>query len=549
MTPELKIGLAQCNPVIGDLDGNLAAILQRLEMAEKQGVDLLIFPELSLTGYPPRDLLFEEGFVSRQLAALEKVETACRRVAVFLGFVEPNNEPSGRPFFNSLAVVHEGKRIATYRKRLLPYYDVFDEPRYFEPGSSPTIVEIKKKKIGLAICEDVWNETGFLNRLYGTHPMADLEKAGLDLLVVPSASPFHLLKHQARERLLLHVSQRLRAPVAFCNQVGGNDELLFDGCSALVGNGKVLAAGPAFEEALVVASLPTVSEDRPVYPKSDAEWLLGALELGVRDYVRKCRASNVVVGVSGGIDSAVVVALAVRALGKEHVYALSLPTRFTSSGSKSDARVLCEKLGVSFKELSIEPLFEKYRGLWPEWFGHPLEEVALENIQPRIRMTLLMALANEKGALLLNTSNKSEISTGYATLYGDSAGALSVLGDLTKDQVYALARALNDHGMQIPEGILNRAPSAELRENQADSDSLPDYETLDALVEQRVVQARAGGQSDRNAEALFSRLYAASEFKRAQLPPFCGSAAKRLVRAGAFPLRSVNARAEPYATT
>ncbi|MCB0417522.1 MAG: NAD+ synthase [Bdellovibrionaceae bacterium] len=537
MTPELKIGLAQSNPTIGDLDGNLATILQRVQLAEKQGLDLLVFPELSLTGYPPRDLLFESDFVSRQLEALGKVEKASSKVAVFLGFVEPNPEATGRPFYNALAVFHQGRRIATYRKRLLPYYDVFDEPRYFEAGASPSVVEVSGKRIGLAICEDIWNEKGFLNRLYAADPMSDLEEAALDLVVVPSASPFHLFKNQARERLLTQVSRRLNAPVAFCNQVGGNDELLFDGCSALVKGDAVLAAGPAFEEALVIGTLSsTAAATHPAYPETEAAWVLSALEMGIRDYVRKCRASNVVVGVSGGIDSAVVVALAVRALGKEHVYALSLPTRYTSSGSKSDARLLCESIGVSFQELSIEPLFEKYRALWPEWFGHSLQGVALENVQPRIRMTLLMALANEKGALLLNTSNKSEISTGYATLYGDSAGALAVLGDLTKSQVYAVARELNKLGMRIPEGILKRAPSAELREDQTDSQSLPEYDVLDALVEERVVQVMANGESPAGAKTLFSRLYSGSEFKRAQLPPVLRVSRKAFGTGRRFPI-------------
>lgn len=533
----MKVGLAQFNPTIGDLDGNLKKILQQVESAKQQQIDLLVFPELSLSGYPPRDLLFEDGFVERQVALLERVRNAATDLAICCGFVAPNPAPTGRPFYNAVAVFENGRQQAIYRKRLLPYYDIFDEPRYFEAGDTSCVVKVAGKNIGLAICEDIWNQKGFLDRPYSIDPVNDYSAKGLDLLVVLSASPFHLGKPAVRERLVQVVSKRVGAPVLFCNQVGANDELIFDGSSLVAHGDQLLIRAPSFQEALSIVDISSPSATTvTAMQESPFSWVCEALQFGIREYVEKCRGTQVIVGVSGGIDSAVVAALAAKALGPKAVLGVSLPTRFTSSGSQGDARQLCENLKIPFQEISIEPLLSQFVEQWKHWFTDELKGIALENLQPRLRMTLLMAMANERGAMLLNTSNKSEIATGYATLYGDSAGALSVIGDLTKKQVYGLAEFLNAEAEHIPRSILDRAPSAELREDQTDSQSLPPYDQLDALVEARV---RSWGE--RLAEGtpeglLFDRLYSNSEFKRAQLPPVLRVSEKAFGTGRRFPI-------------
>ena len=524
----MRIGLAQINPKVGDFASNTRKILKYIDDAKRLDRELLVFPELSIPGYPPRDLLDYSSFIDANLKALEEVAKAARGITVICGFVERNASKTGRPFHNSAAILQEGRIAATYRKQLLPYYDVFEEERYFEPGHEACVVQVGASRVGVVVCEDFWNIDTFLKRPYATRPPEKLREARPDIVVNISASPFSLGKPDRRISLFQQGAAVVGAPIILCNQVGGNDELLFDGCSfALDAKGNPIAKGPAFEEALVVfetgggqVSPPTL----PAWPSSEPEWIALALKMGLRDYVLKCGASRVCLGLSGGIDSSVVAAIAVDALGKDAVAGVSLPTRYTSSPSIEDAEVLAKHLGIACRIIPIEGIFGAYESVCKAWFGHGSKSLTLENIQPRIRMTLLMAMANEEQRLLLNTSNKSEIAMGYSTLYGDSSGALSVLGDLTKRQVYALARWINRTGKIIPTRVLERPPTAELRENQTDQDTLPPYDILDDLVNQAIVEGKSPSQltcASASSESIetFSRLYSASEYKRRQLPP------------------------------
>lgn len=523
----MKVALAQLDPKVGDFPGNVAKITKAIAAARAQGARLLVLPELTVTGYPPRDLLDYDRFVDDNLAALDAVAKAAHGITVVCGYVERNPAPTGRPYFNAAGVLRDGKVIASYRKQLLPYYDVFDEERYFEPGPSACtscVFELDGKRVAVTICEDIWNASNYLKRPYVVRPLDVLRGQRPDLVVNLSASPFNLGKPATRIKLFGEAAAALGAPVLFCNQVGGNDELLFDGASfALSPAGAVLARAKAFAEELLVFE---TSGEGPLaaWPETDEAWLFEALSMGLGDYVRKCGASKVCLGLSGGIDSSVVAAVAAHALGPENVSALALPSRYTASASLEDAALLARKLGIEYKVCPIESVFELYQNLWQNWFKHKPVAVTLENLQPRIRMTILMAYANEGNRLLLNTSNKSEIACGYATLYGDSSGAIAVLGDLTKDQVYALARHLNRAGEVIPRRVLERPPTAELRENQTDQDTLPPYDVLDGIVRATLVDLASPAQlveSGYPAAAVktFGRLFAGSEYKRHQLPP------------------------------
>ena len=523
----MRIGLAQINPKIGDFASNTRKILKYIEDAKRLNRELLVFPELTIPGYPPRDLLDYPSFIEANLKSLGEVAKAARGITVICGFIERNVSRTGRPFHNSAAILQEGRIIATYRKQLLPYYDVFEEERYFDPGHEACVVQVGPTKVGVAVCEDFWNIDTFLKRPYAARPPEKLREARPDIVVNISASPFSLGKPDRRITLFQQGVAVVGAPIILCNQVGGNDELLFDGCSfALDAQGRPIAKGPAFEEALVVFDTDGGQKAQPpvpAWPGSEPEWIALALKMGLHDYVRKCGASRVCLGLSGGIDSSVVAAIAVDALGKEAVAGISLPTRYTTSPSIEDAEALARNLGIVCRVVPIEGIFGAFESVCNNWFGHGSKSVTLENIQPRIRMTLLMAMANEEQRLLLNTSNKSEIATGYSTLYGDSAGALSVLGDLTKRQVYALARWINRSKPVIPVRVLERPPTAELRENQTDQDTLPPYDILDDLVNQAIVEAKSPVQmmaeSPSESVSTFSRLHGASEYKRRQLPP------------------------------
>lgn len=503
----MKLAVVQFNPKIGDFAGNGERMLAFIEQARAAGAELVLFPELATTGYPPGDLLDYAPFIDDNLALLERLGKASRGIGLVCGYVERNQAPTGRPYHNSAAVFEDGKRIANYRKQLLPYYDVFDEPRYFEPGKEGVTFSFRGKRVALTICEDVWNRPGFVPRLYAEQPLAAVAAAKPDLLLNLSASPFSLGKPERREKLFLSVAKELDADLLMAGQVGGNDDLLFDGGSLIASRTGNICRAPIFQEALFLCETAVSSS----HPRNEAEWLRLALETGIRDYCRKTGISSVILGLSGGVDSSVVVALAASALGPKNVKAVALPTRFTSAASVDDAKALAGKLGVHYQEVSIEKMFEA-----TSLAVDPKKGLTKENIQPRLRMTVLMALANEENRLLLNTSNKSEISTGYATLYGDSAGALAVLGDLTKRQVYAVARLFPE----IPARVLERPPTAELRENQTDQDTLPAYDDLDRWVDKRIVDLKAiASLSGKSSVETFARLHAVSEYKRHQLPP------------------------------
>lgn len=524
----MRIAAAQVNLTVGDFKGNGQKMASWIERAKQAGASVVVFPELAVCGYPPRDLLDDESFVEGNLEALRDLAAATKGITALVGFVERNPSASGKRYHNAAAVLTDGRVETTYRKQLLPVYDVFDEERYFEPGTEPCVITVKGRKFGVTICEDAWNVPGYLSRAYPTQPLEALKGRGLSAVLNLSASPFSLGKSLKRAKLLAAGARQVGAPLFLCNQVGGNDELLFDGASLGISTtGQLVAVGKAFEEDLVVVDLDALESGDPVeppWPATEPEWLHRALSTGLSDYLAKTGARSVLLGLSGGIDSSVLAALAVDALGRDAVAGFSLPARFTAGASVEDAERLAEALGIEFRVLPIEPILELYEALWQQWFRYGVTGVTRENLQPRIRMTVLMALANERNAYLLCTSNKSEIATGYSTLYGDTAGALAPLGDLTKGQVYALARYLNSRRPVIPERVLERPPTAELRENQTDQDTLPPYDVLDPIVRAVVEQGvSASGLREKGfpAQAMetFARLYRSSEFKRNQMPP------------------------------
>jgi NAD+ synthase (glutamine-hydrolysing) len=545
--PAKRIALAQIDTTVGDLDGNARKIRDFTTMARDAGASLVAFPELAVSGYPPRDFLDMPEFVARCAAAVEELGRPAgwsRGIAVAFGFPElaPGAPPPG--LYNSVALVEGGRIAAVGRKSLLPTYDVFDETRYFLPAGSSTAAAAASMgiRLGLSVCEDIWNDKRFWDRpRYDRDPIADLVSGGASLVVNVSASPYALGKPELRERMLSAAARSHRAPIAYVNQVGGNDSLVFDGGSMLVGaDGAILARAPLFEEVLLVADLDgggarLLSADgkdlptpRAPEPSVDgqADEVFRALVLGVRDYVGKCGFQSAVIGLSGGIDSALTAAVAAAALGPDRVTGVAMPSRYSSDHSREDARVLAERLGVAFREIPIEPMHAAYLASLGQTFGHPPGDLTEQNVQARIRGQLLMAVSNETGALLLSTGNKSELAVGYCTLYGDMAGGLAVIGDLPKTLVYRVSRAANRAlgTGAIPERTFTKPPSAELKPGQVDQDSLPPYEVLDdilaAYVEDRLpVEAivRRGHPEELVRRVL--RMVNGSEYKRRQAAP------------------------------
>ena len=509
----MRLALAQINPVVGDLEGNRDLIFARIEEARTAGADLAVFPELAVTGYPPEDLLLRPGFVHAARASLERIAAETRDVVVLVG--APLLEGD---LYNACAICADGEVAGWAKKWHLPNYGVFDEKRYFVPGGELALVEVADTTVGITICEDIW--------VPGS-PTTDLVAAGAELVVNLSASPFHAGRAQERETIFSARARESSVRVALCNTVGGQDELVFDGHSLLIGSdGTVLARAPGFEETLFVVDLerPGVAGLAPL--EEDIEQMRRALVLGLRDYVVKNGFDAVVVSVSGGIDSAVTAALAVEALGPERVHCVSMPSRYSSVETRTDARRLAESLGCDFRELPIEQVVEAYTGVLAKSFAGREPDVAEENLQARIRGTLAMALSNKFGWLLVASGNKSELSVGYATLYGDMAGGFALLKDVFKTDVFRLARHLNEQAGRelIPESTIERAPSAELREGQLDEDSLPPYTELDRVLEAYVEEDRSldelsnyGFDPDvvTRAVALIDR----AEYKRRQAPP------------------------------
>ena len=548
----MRLALVQTNPVVGDLDGNRALVLERLEEAKGAGADLVVFPELAVTGYPPEDLLLRPGFVRAAEASLVKIARATHGTVALVG--TPHFD---RDLYNVCAVCADGEVKALVKKRFLPNYGVFDEVRYFAPGGELLLFEHGDTLVGVTVCEDMWQPGP---------PATDLALAGAQLLVNISASPFHLGKDREREEMFRTRARDTAAYVAFCNTVGGQDELIFDGHSLVLDDeGTVLARAPGFEEALLVVDVDpeavvarrltdarrrSLARDRgdlgavqrvrldPPRAQRDAvapaivpfgselEQMRQALVLGLGDYVRKNGFTEIVVGVSGGIDSALTAAIAAEALGADRVHCVSMPSRYSSEGTRTDARLLAESLGCEFREIAIGPMVEAFTAALAGSFAGREPDLAEENIQARIRGTLLMALSNKFGWLLVATGNKSELSVGYATLYGDMAGGFALLKDVYKTDVFRLARYLNERGGRelIPESIIARPPSAELRPGQLDEDSLPPYDALDQVLEAYVEEDRSleelsvdGFDPDvvRRAVAMIDR----AEYKRRQAPP------------------------------
>ena len=522
----MKVACGQINPTIGDFEGNCEKILSFARRAAEAGCALAVFPELCLCGYPPMDLLEYDSFVEDNLKALRRLQDrAPAGIGLVVGYVDRNRARPGKGLVNAASLICDGRILHTQAKTLLPTYDVFDEARYFEPAEMRATVAFGGERIGIAICEDIWWEGEPAPGLrYPVDPVAELRQAGATLLVSPSASPFHAGKPAVRLELLARIGRTSGIPVVYVNTVGANDSLVFDGQSmATSAEGRLVFLGKAFEEDLAfvdtAAGGPEVS--LPSDPWAQIE---KALVLGIADYVRKCGFSRVHVGLSGGIDSALVAVLAVEALGAERVDVFGLPSRYSSEGSVTDARALARTLGLNLRVLPIEDIFSSYlRTLEPVFAGRQ-PDIAEENIQARIRGTLLMAFSNKYNSLLLTTGNKSELATGYCTLYGDMSGGLAVIGDLLKVQVYSLARAINARGKLIPEEILAKAPSAELRPGQKDQDTLPPYEVLDAVLELYLIGSSSADEiAARGFDPGLVRgiiaMVEKAEYKRRQAPP------------------------------
>lgn len=540
----MRIALAQIDTTPGDFDGNRGRILAALARAEDAGAALLVLPELAVCGYPPKDLLDRPTFVAEARHSLSLLAKRTRGTALLAGTVVPNPRKTGKPLFNAAALLRRGRLASVAKKTLLPTYDVFDEGRHFEPGAEPLLVKIGGERLGITICEDLWNDKDFwrARRLYREDPGETLVRRGATILLNLSASPFNEGKPALRRRMLARLAKDARVPVVYCNLVGGNDDLVFDGSSMVFdGRGRLRARGALFEEDLLVvdvtgrgrgATAAPVSGAEPEDLPDDAggaplESLRRALVLGIRDYAAKCGFRSAVLGLSGGIDSALVAVLAAEALGKENVTGLAMPSRYSSEGSVTDARALATALGIRFEVLPIEPLFRAASATLAPLFAGRSEDVTEENLQSRLRGLVVMAFSNKFGPLVLTTGNKSELAVGYCTLYGDMCGGLAPISDLPKTKVYALARHLNARAGRplIPEATLSKPPSAELRPGQTDQDSLPPYDLLDRVLEGLVEKGLSAAATARAARApldLVRKLAGQidrAEYKRGQAAP------------------------------
>jgi len=520
----MKIGILQLNFTVGDFRGNSEKIVSAYERAVREGAELCVGSELGLCGYPPRDLLNRRDFVESHERALREVAKRVGKVPLLIGGIEKTNQKAGRSLYNTAFLVEKGKTRAVARKILLPTYDVFDEDRYFEAGDKVGSVRIAGKRVGVTICEDIWNDEDLWpERRYRIDPVRELAKKGMDLLINLSASPWNIGKEKVRYRLLAEVAKREKIPVIQVNQVGGNDELVFDGQSLGVGvKGGLLARGVAFMEDVKVVDIGG-KEEKPVWA-GDEEQVFQALVLGTRDYLQKCGFQEVVLGLSGGIDSALVAVVAAEALGKDKVLGVAMPSRFSSAGSLADAEALAKRLGIRYKEIPIEDTFAAMlRSIAPAREGRS-GGLTEENLQSRIRGMTLMAISNDSGRLLLTTGNKSEMAVGYCTLYGDMCGALAVIADVPKTLVYRISRWINREREIIPKNSIEKAPSAELRPDQKDQDSLPPYEELDRILESYVVNEGSiqgmvkKGISKVLAEEMVRKIDI-SEYKRRQAAP------------------------------
>ena len=520
----MKIAIAQINPTVGDIAGNCAKIIENINLAVSQNVDMVVFSELAVVGYPPRDLLSRQGFIEESIQAVTKIAETCTDITAVIGFI---NQQGGN-LYNSVAIASDGKILSIVNKSLLPSYDVFDEKRYFTAGNENSVLEIAGVKVGVAICEDFWDSYALGGKIYNCDPVGELIDQGAQLLVSPAASPFEMNKAHAREELFARQAKRANCPVVYCNQVGGNDQLIFDGCSSVTdAQGQVVARAKSFEEDFLVVEL-----DRTMLPvepltlapvESEIARLKDALELGIRDYVRKCGFKSVVLGLSGGIDSALVAALACSAIGAENVYGIAMPSRHSSDHSVKDAEDLAANLSCNCVLVPIEPMHSAFEESLKLLGGGSGAELAAENIQARIRGALVMAQSNAQGHLPVATGNKSELAVGYCTLYGDMCGGLAPIGDVLKTQVYELSKFINEQAGRelIPVNTIVKPPSAELKPGQVDQDSLPDYDTLDGILK-LLIEESAGLQDivsagfDSELVANIGSMVDRAEFKRQQ---------------------------------
>ncbi|MBN2376534.1 MAG: NAD+ synthase [Sedimentisphaerales bacterium] len=536
----MKIALAQINPTVGDIIANTAKIRKFTYQAAREGAQLVIFPELALTGYPPKDLLLKPQFIDDSQTALTDLAQCCADCASLVGLPCRHRGPTGRDLHNAVALLNNQKIESVYYKLLLPTYDVFDESRYFEPARSQQIVNFHGKKLGLTICEDIWAQSQpqsqhllhpHSRNLYETKPLADLAAAGADIVINVSASPFVLGKHDFRCELFSRQCRHYQMPLLYVNQIGGNDELIFDGNScAFDSDGTLIAQAKDFTEDLLIIDLDNPSSSRCESPRRDIESIQHALVLGLRDYVRKCRFQSVVLGLSGGIDSAVTAALAAQALGPENVTGVAMPSRYSSDHSLADAEQLAKNLGIGYLTIPIEPAHAALETMLAPAFAECSPDITEENLQARVRGNLLMALSNKFNHLVLTTGNKSELAVGYCTLYGDMAGGLALISDVPKTMVYQLARQINQDSLLshnrelIPASTITKPPSAELRLDQVDQDSLPPYDELDEILQRYVEQEQSAARItaagfDAQTVQRVINLVDHNEYKRKQAAP------------------------------
>ncbi|MFY9949295.1 MAG: NAD+ synthase [Candidatus Sulfotelmatobacter sp.] len=523
----MKIALGQINPTVGDFSGNAEKMIEFSRRAQAAGAGLILFPELSVCGYPPRDLVERPSFVARNRETAERIAEATRGIAVICGLVTPANSDTGKSVMNSAALLQDGKIAFLQSKMLLPTYDVFDEMRNFAPAKSQELFPFCGNRMALTVCEDAWNDKLFWpKRLYVVDPIEALVRAGGNFVLNISASPFWIGKREVRRDMLASIARQHKVPVGMVNQVGGNDSLLFDGSSLVLNTeGKIIAQGRSFEEDLVYFDSKTLTGDMHAQIEGEEASVYSALVLGTRDYIRKCGFQKAIIGLSGGIDSALTAVIAADAVGPENVIGVGMPGPYSSAGSIADARALAKNLGIRFELLSINGAVDAYRETLRGVFANQKEDVTEENIQSRARGTLLMALSNKFGAIVLSTGNKSELGVGYCTLYGDMVGGLAVISDVPKTLVYRLSRYVNSRRPVIPQDTLEKPPSAELRPDQKDSDSLPPYEILDAVLEDYVEDAhtaeRIAADHDFDIEVVrrVLRMVDRAEYKRQQAAP------------------------------
>jgi NAD+ synthase (glutamine-hydrolysing) len=523
----VKIALGQINPTVGDFAGNAAKIIQFSRRAQADGAGLILFPELSVCGYPPRDLVERPSFVARNRETLDRIATETSGIAVICGVVTPADSETGKAVRNSAALLMEGKVAFVQSKMLLPTYDVFDEMRNFAPAKAQELFSFCGNRMALTICEDAWNDKQFwLKRLYPLDPIDALIRAGGNFVLNISASPFWIGKRQLRCDMLASIARQHKVPVVMVNQVGGNDSLVFDGSSLVLNSeGAVVAQGRSFEEDLITFDSKTLTGEMHEQIAGDEASVYGALVLGTRDYIQKCGFQKAIIGLSGGIDSALTAAIAADAVGAENVIGVGMPGPYSSQGSIDDARALATNLGIRFELLSINQAYEAYRETLRDVFRGYKEDVTEENLQSRARGMILMALSNKFGAIVLSTGNKSELGVGYCTLYGDMVGGLAVISDVPKTLVYRVSEYVNSRREVIPRATLEKPPSAELRANQKDSDSLPPYDILDAVLEDYVEDShpaeRISAERGIDIEVVrrVIRLVDRAEYKRQQAAP------------------------------